>query len=178
MRRLSVVVAILLVAGLTLAQAPAGPPKPGPEQKRMEYFAGKWTGTGEMKASPFGPAGKMTSTETCTWFAGGFSLVCNSTGTMAGLGEMKGMGTWSYDRENKVYVYHAVNSMGEVEHATGTVNGKVWTWTDSGKKDGKPFKGTFTITEDSASSYSYKWEASIAGGPKTLIMEGKATKSK
>lgn len=178
MRRLSIVCATLLVASLALAQAPAGPPRPGPEHKRLEYFVGKWTGEGTMKESVFGPAGKMTMTETCEWFTGGFAIVCNSTGTMAGLGEMKGMAIMAYNPETKLYSYSEVNSMGESDYATGTVKGKVWTWTNSGMKSGKPFKSTFTLTEDSPNSYSYKWDASIAGAPSTTLMEGKSTRAK
>src|SRR5215472_7617252 len=99
MRRISVVCATLLVASLALAQAPAGPPQPGPEHKRLEYFVGKWSGEGTMKESVFGPAGKMTMTETCEWFTGGFAIVCKSTGTMAGLGEMKGLAIMAYNPE-------------------------------------------------------------------------------
>jgi hypothetical protein len=42
-------VGVLFVCGmLAQAQAPAGPPKPGPEHKRLGLFAGKWSGSGEM----------------------------------------------------------------------------------------------------------------------------------
>jgi len=178
MRKAMAVVAVLVVAGLALAQAPAGPPKPGPEHKRMEYYVGKWTGGAEMKASVFGPAGKFTSTETCRWFTGGFAVVCDSTMKIEGMGEMKGLAIMSYNPETKLYSYSAVNSMGESDYSTGTVKGKVWTWTSSGKKNGKPFKGQFIITEDSANSYSFKWDGAIAGAPSTTIMEGKNTRSK
>src|SRR5256885_7721780 len=42
------------------AQAPQGPPKPGPEVKRLAYNIGTWNMTGEAK--PFGPmpGGKVT----------------------------------------------------------------------------------------------------------------------
>src|SRR5262245_33294027 len=64
------------------AGAPAPPaPKPGTEQKRIGYFAGHWNFQGEAKPSPMGPGGKISATETCDWFAGGFQLVCRSKGT-------------------------------------------------------------------------------------------------
>lgn len=178
MRRISLLCVTILVASIVLAQAPAGPPKPGPEHKRFEYFVGKWTGEATMKESIFGPAGTMKSTETCQWYTGGFAIVCNSTGTMAGLGEMKGMAFQAYNPETKLYSYSMVSSIGDTDYATGTVKGKVWTWTSSGKKNGKPFKGTFTLTEDSPDSYSYKWQASIAGGPVVTLMEGNSTRAK
>lgn len=178
MRRLAVVLSVLLVTSLALAQAPAGPPKPGPEHKRLEYFVGKWTGEGTMKESVFGPAGKMTATETCQWYTGGFALVCNSTGKMEGLGEMKAMSIMTYNPETKLYSYSMVDSMGNSDYATGTVKDKTWTWTNSGKKSGKAFKATFILTEDSATSYSYKWSASVGGGPMATLMEGKSTRAR
>jgi hypothetical protein len=60
------VLTILALGGLVLAQ----PPKPGPEHKPLGYFVGKWESEGEMKPGLFGPGGKMTSSETCEWFAG------------------------------------------------------------------------------------------------------------
>ena len=62
----------------TSQQQPA--PKPSAEHQKLAYFVGTWTSTGEMKPSPFGPGGKMTSTETCEWFDGGFAVVCRSQG--------------------------------------------------------------------------------------------------
>ena len=88
---LSVVVALFVVTaaacrpGATARQtrgrkdgrrsATAGP-KPGPEQKRIGYFAGQWTFQGEAKPSPWAPEARSPRTETCEWFAGGFQLVC------------------------------------------------------------------------------------------------------
>ena len=57
-RTFIVVVGTLVLFQLVLAQAPPRAPKPGPEHKRMAYFAGNWTVEGEMKASPFGPGGR------------------------------------------------------------------------------------------------------------------------
>lgn len=95
--------ASMLVLGLAVAaaaQAPAGPPKPGPEHKKLQYFAGKWTMQGELKASPFGPGGKTTATDNCEWFAGGFHLVCKSDGK-GPTGEMKGLAVLGYNPHEK-----------------------------------------------------------------------------
>src|SRR5262245_59022983 len=75
------VVAALSFHGVSSAQTPApAAAKPGPEHERLGYFVGKWTTEGEIKPSPMGPGGKMTSTDTCEWFDGHFSVVCHSTG--------------------------------------------------------------------------------------------------
>ena len=78
---LTAAIGIALATMVVAAQQPAQAPKPGPEQKRIEYFAGNWSFEGEAKQSPLGPAGKISSTESCSWFAGGFHLVCRPKGT-------------------------------------------------------------------------------------------------
>ncbi|MFQ5927570.1 MAG: DUF1579 family protein [Terriglobia bacterium] len=170
-------VAILLCAVVVWSQAPAGPPQPGPEHKRLGVFVGKWTGSGEMKPGPWGPGGKMTWTETCEWFEGGFSLVCRSEGS-GPMGKMKSLAILGYNNNEKHYVYFATNSMGEVETSKGTVQGKTWNWTSEGKVAGKSLKGKFTINEQSNDAYTFKWETSVDGGPWSVAMEGKSTRAK
>src|SRR6185369_10853252 len=81
-RSFSMLIACIVVsvsAQFAAAQAPPAP-KPGPENERLGFFVGKWTGTGEMKPGPMGPGGKMTTTDDCEWFEGHFSVVCHSAG--------------------------------------------------------------------------------------------------
>ena len=63
---LTAAIGIALATMVVAAQQPAQAPKPGPEQKRIEYFAGNWSFEGEAKQSPLGPAGKISSTESCS----------------------------------------------------------------------------------------------------------------
>jgi hypothetical protein len=57
---------VISAAGAQLVAAQAPPAAtPGPEQKRLGYFVGKWTGDGDVKPGPMGPGGKMTSTDEC-----------------------------------------------------------------------------------------------------------------
>ena len=70
MNRLIIVCICSLALSISsFAQAP-------PEVQRLAYYLGTWRGEGETKSGPFGPAGKLSSTITCDWFAGGFHLVC------------------------------------------------------------------------------------------------------
>ncbi len=170
--------ASLATFALAAPQQPAGPPQPGPEHKRLGYFLGKWDSTGEMKAGPWGPAGPVTFTETCEWLAGGFSLVCRSEGTMPGMGQVKGISIMSYNAEEKRYEYYAANSIGMVEHSTGNVSGKVWSWRSQSKMGGKMMKTTFQLTEGSPTGYSYKMSMAEGTAPLAVAMEGKATKAK
>ena len=72
---------MILAAWLALAAAAVAQmemPKPGPELKKLDMFAGAWTLDGDMKPSPMGPGGKTTESEKCEWMEGGFFLVCHT----------------------------------------------------------------------------------------------------
>jgi hypothetical protein len=163
------------VAGVG-AQTPQ-PPKPGPEHKKLEYFVGKWTGSGEMKATPFGPAGKMSSSDTCTLFQGGFAVVCNSTGT-APTGPMKSIGIMGYNADQKVYTYYGLDNSGMIATtvAKGTVQGDTWTYTDEAPMAGKTIKSRFTLNIKSPTSYTFRWEMQGADNKWMPVMDGTSTK--
>lgn len=158
------------------AQAPAGPPKPGPEQKKLEYFVGKWTMEGDLKPSPFGPGGKVTATDNCEWFAGGFHIICRSEGK-GPAGDMKSLALMGYSGEEKAYTYYGIDSMGMGSGAKGTLSGAVWSWTGEDKMGGKLIKSRFTITQTSPNAYTMKWAISQDGKTWTDVMEGKETRA-
>src|SRR5580704_19386214 len=119
-------VEVILICGFTsllLAQAPPAPPKPGPEHKKLEYFVGKWTVEGEIKANPFVPAGKSVSTETDTLGPGGLYVESRNESELG-----TRLGIIGYDSHAKVYTSYYANSAGMVGVSTGTVNGNTWTW--------------------------------------------------
>ena len=168
-------VAGILICGFTallLAQAPPAPPKPGPEHKKLEYFLGKWTVEGEIKANEFVPAGKTVSTETCTLGPGGFYVESRAEG-----GQLPTrLAIMAYDSHAKVYTSYYANSVGLVGTATGLVNGNTWTWMEEDKVFGKAAKGRTTITILSASQYTSKYEMLDANGRYVTLTEGTATK--
>ncbi len=172
-----VLVAVLVLVAAISAQAPPQAPKPGPEHKRLGYFAGHWTAEGEMKPSPFGPGGKFTSKDHNEWMPGGFFVVSHSE-WKGPMGEGTELAVMGYSSGEKVYTYHAFNSMGEAVDSKGTVDGDTWTWTSDEKMGGKRMKGRFTIKELSPASYTFKFEMAPEGGEWSTLMEGKATKVK
>ncbi len=169
--------AIVAAASTALAQAPAGPPKPGPEQKRLAYFEGKWTSEGEQKANPFGPAGKFSSNDSCAWILDGFFLMCTSDGKDP-VGSMKGIGLMGWDAENKVYTNYGADSRGFCGPSEGTLKGNVWTFTSSMKVKGKTIHGRYIATEVSPSEFTFKWDMEDDKGNWTTLAEGKSTKAK
>jgi hypothetical protein len=169
------VVAAAVFSGTVMAQPPAR--KPGAEQKRIGRFVGQWKYEGEAKASPMGPAGKSTGTETCEWFAGGFHVVCNSKGT-GPMGAVTGHAIMGYDPVEKAYTYYGISSLGDGFYVKGSVASNVWTWNADSMMEGKPVKFRVTVTEDSPTVHSFKMEASFGGGPMAVVEEGKSTKVK
>jgi len=170
-------VLVLGFAAAATAQAPAGPPKPGPEHKKLDYFVGKWTMEGDAKTSPFGPAGKITGTDNCEWFAGGFHVVCRTDGK-GPAGDMKAIGLLGYNGEDKAYTYYGIDNMGMGSGSKGTLAGDTWNWSGEEKMGGKVVKSKYTIKQLSPSSYTLKFEMSMDGGKTwTAPMEGKQTRA-
>ncbi|HTY17566.1 MAG TPA: DUF1579 family protein [Myxococcota bacterium] len=170
-----VVVLTSLVAGAALAQQKPGPPLPGAEVKKLEPFAGKWKGEAEMKPGPWGPGGKMTSESECTWFDGGFQLICRESGAGA-MGKMKSESILGWSPEERIYKYMGFDSLGMMGTATGTVSGNTWTWTGSDKMGGKTIHSKYTVTLNTPTTQSFKWETSEDGKTWTTAAEGKSTK--
>jgi hypothetical protein len=170
-------VVALSAPALRADDKPMGPPQPGPEHKRLAYFEGKWTSEGEMKESPFGPAGKVTGTDVCEWFPGGFFLKCAGEGK-GPMGEMKSLGLLGYSTEDKVYTYYGIDSMGMGDSAKGTLKGDTWTYTSSSKMHGKVIKSRYVLKELSPTAYSFTWQTQNEKGGWTTVMEGKETKVK
>jgi hypothetical protein len=154
--------------------------KPGLEVQRLAYYLGTWRGEGETKGGPFGPAGKLSSTMTCDWFAGGFHLVCRGE-ERGPTGKRTFLNILAYDEKAKAYTEYGISSLGESEYSTGgSIVGNKRTFVkdlDSGV-EGKHTKLTYTEVQVSPTLYTYQAEASINGGPSTVIAEGKITKIK
>lgn len=166
-----VLFAMLVFAAAVSAQSAPQLPKPGPELKRLGYFAGNWIVHGE------GTSGvKFTRNHHAYWLEGGFFLVSNDEWTSpAGNGaELTVMG---YDSDEKVHTYHAFNSEAEDIFAKCTVNDKVWSCTSNQKLDNQMVKGRATTKEVSPTSYTFKFEVAPQGTADfQIVMEGTATK--
>jgi hypothetical protein len=162
-----------------VAQAPPGPPKPGPEHQRLSYFVGKWVTEGEVKPGPIGPGGKISSNDTCEWFDGRFSVVCRGDGKMPS-GPAKNLGILSYSTEEKVYTYYGIDNspMTMMQAARGSVKGDTWTYTDEGMMGGQKIKSRVTIKELSPTAYTFKMEMAGPDGKWAPVMESKSTKAK
>lgn len=176
MKRVLAIPTILAIcAAFAAAQDAASAPAPAPELKKLDYFAGTWKTQGEIKPGPMGPGGKFSSVDHYEWMTGKFFLVSHSRQTTS-MGNAVGTAYFGYNTDDKNYTYDAFNTMGEAEHAKGTVEGDTWTWTATNKMGGKVMKGRYTVTVSSPTSYNIKFEIAPEGGDYSTVVEGKATK--
>jgi hypothetical protein len=165
------------MAALGFAQEPAAP-KPGPEHKKIEAFAGKWNFAGKAEAGPMGGGGAVTFTETCEMFEGGFALVCHSEGKSP-MGPSKAMSIMTYDAEKKAYTYYAVENGFPPFLAIGqTADGKTWNWKTETKMGDKSMMTQVTVTLVSPTSQTFEMKMSMDGGKTwTPGVTGKSTKA-
>lgn len=176
MKKVMLLVTLAACVSITGVSTQEGPPKPGPEHKRIEYFKGTWNFVGDAKASPMGPAGAATFKETCEMWEGGFALVCRSDGKNP-IGPAKSISLMSYDVEKKAYTYTAVETNSPAFTAYGQVSDATWSWKSESTMGGKTMAMLVTITEKGGTAYDFKMEMAMDGAPPVTIMEGKATKS-
>jgi hypothetical protein len=176
---INTVVLLLLASCLTFGQAQTEPtPKPGPEVQKLGYYVGAWKGEGESKDGPLGPAGKLSSNMTCEWFTGGFHVVCRGE-ERGPTGKRAFLNLLSYDQEKKAYTQYSISSFGESEYDRGgSLVGDKLTFLVDGDAGGKPAKFRYTEVHLSPDLYTYQAEASLDGGPWTMIAEGKITRVK
>jgi hypothetical protein len=175
MRACLVAGAVAVSFGVASAEEPTKP-KPGPEHKKLEYFVGSWTSEGDMKASPFGPGGKISNADECKLFEGGFAVVCHSKGE-GPMGPSKGIGILGYSIEEKAYTYYGVDNSGMIMGSIpkGHVDGDNWTYTGEDKIQGKTIHSRYSIKIVSPTNYTFKWEMQGEGSWTTLL-EGKTTR--
>jgi hypothetical protein len=167
----------LACAALLAAQSTIGVRSPGPDVKKLDYFAGSWKSEGDMKSGPYTSGGKFSGTGRSEWMPGGFFLL-SYTDEMSPLGKGTGLAIYGYDRKERVYTYQAYNSRGEAEHAKGVVEGDTWTWSNEEKIGGTVMRGRYIIKTISPTAYNFKFEMAPEGGQWSTIIEGKATKTK
>jgi Protein of unknown function (DUF1579) len=180
MRTLTVAAACIVVAlsgPQILAAQGSQPTKPGPEHKRLAFFVGKWKAEGEVKPGPMGPGGKMSSTDTCEWFEGQYTVVCRYEGS-GPMGPSKGLGILGYNTEEKVYTYYGIDNtnMTMATVPKGTVQGDTWSYTDEATFGGQKVKSRVTLKELSPTSYTFRMEMQGPDGKWVPMMESKNTK--
>jgi hypothetical protein len=145
--------------------------QPGPEQKKLEYFVGKWKTDVDLKATAAMPASKASGTEDCEWFAN-LHIVCKSE-TNGAAGNYRTMRIISYVAALKAYSQYSVDSLGYAVWSTGQLSGNTWTFTTE-----LPGMKLRSIMKTSADGYTSTAEYAGAHGKFTPTGTGKATRAK
>jgi len=167
---------LILLAVLTPAMAQL--PQPGPEVKKLEAFVGAWRYEGEAKASPAGPAAKISGTQTGRMIMGGFAL--EVTGQEKGLfGDVQWGEVDVYDAASKSIRFLGYQNEGTAWFGSTLVNGNVWKSTGTQTIKGVSYKYR-QESSFSADGNTVTWKAEISNDGKTWVPwhQGTMTKSK
>ncbi len=165
-----------LIAGVqAMAQEPGANPSATPEHRKLGAFVGTWKEDLEVKASQEAPAQKISITEKCEWFTGGFTVVCHNE--IVGF-DLKGLQITTYEADEKVYKDYEFDSSGINSSATGTIEGDTWTWRGTNKFRGKLVKTRVTMKALSPDSIATKTEMLDDNDTWKLLSESKRNRVK
>ena len=154
-------IAVLLSAVLVFGKATPPNPAPPPELKKLDFLVGTWKVQGELISDSPSPGGKFSFLNRYAWKSGRYFLVLHSTTTGA-LGNATGTSYYGYSPEDKSYTYDAFNSLGQAEHAKGTLEGNTWVWIDTEDFLGQVVKGRYIVTVTSPTSYHSEISCCVA----------------
>ena len=176
LRRAAWTLSVFVVIAVTLAAQTPSPRQPGPEHQKLAAFLGKWTFDGQAQASPYGPAGKLTSIDTYEWVPGGFFMIHHWNAVVGGAAN-KGVEILGYDAGSKMYTSRFFDNMGNSGSVKFSLNGNTWTATADSDVAGKPLKerGTITFAGD---TLMVKWEYSAEGSKWATQYDSKGTRTK
>lgn len=156
--------ALASAAWLPAQDEPAAPPGPKPAEaarppgyEKLQMFVGRWTLEGR----------EDRYLETCDWYDGRFTVVCNTTNRRADGTVSKGMSILGYLPEEDVYTYHGFNSSGRNETQRGTFEGSTFRVQGEAREGGQMLRSRVTITPRPDGAFTLVAESSAEGGPWT-----------
>ena len=141
---------VIGVAAHAEEQGSATAPRPGPEMAKLKAFEGKLACTGQMDATPFGPAHKTATTVTGHRDLGGFWVSGRVTEakTPESPMPMEGMFHLTWDPGKKQYLMLWVdNTGGWAQETSAGWEGDTIVWSGDGWGGGQKFgtKDSFTL---------------------------------
>jgi hypothetical protein len=146
--------------------------------QKLGYYIGSWKGHGETKAGPFGPAGKLSSSMTCSWFAGRLQVVCRGE-EMGPTGKRQFLNILAYDEATKAYTEYSISSRGESEYdRNGSIVGNKLRFVIDQDVGGKPAKFRYTEQRLSPALMTYEAEVSVAAAAWRELAAGEIRKVK
>jgi hypothetical protein len=173
MRSLAARTVPLLVASLLPASLAAQPAPP----KRLQVFVGSWTTIGTAQASPLGPAGRLTATESFEWMPGGFFLVHRWEGQQ-GEADVSGVEVLGFDARNKVFTSRFFDNAGLTGSLRASPQGNAWTWAGDADIGGKTVKQRCTTILVNPDTFTTRCEYSADGFKWLGSLESRSTRVK
>jgi len=136
--------------GLVLPKLAASQVEARPiEVQRLGFYVGHWNETGGMRDDPNKPFADIAGSETCTWSAGGYAVLCEEKTEGPG-GGWEGVYILSYDAAGGQYHVHGTEKPGSNVHAVGRLDGDRWIWITDPFPDGSRLRYTFAPAGDGA----------------------------
>jgi hypothetical protein len=154
------------------------PPKPGPNQKRLEIFVGKWKMKGQQYDGVMGPAAKITAVQTYEWLTGAFFLVHRFEGRM-GDAETACIEIIGHDASSQSYSTHSFYNNGITNEWRVRERDGTWKFTGEAQMADKSLKvRCTTVFSDAGNTMTGKWEYSSDGSKWQTFWDVKAIKAK
>jgi hypothetical protein len=147
----------------------------GDALEKLNYFVGSWVLKATVPPGPMSEGGEFEQTQTVQWMEGQHFLISN-THTTGALGESFNLAVTGFSFKDKKFDYRSFHSNGVVEHGTGIVDGKTWTWISEPPTMDERLQRRVTLTELSTDKYSYLLEVSPDGRNWAKVMQGGAEK--
>jgi len=126
---------------------------------RLNAFVGVWDTEGTMNAGPSGQSVKFKATDTYEWLPGGHFLLHRFDADMPN-GNVKGIEVIGYNQENKSYLVHSFDSVGNASVMQARIEKDTWTFigenirfTGGFSDKGKIFSGLWELRSGEGSSW-------------------------
>ncbi|HUK12062.1 MAG TPA: DUF1579 family protein [Thermoanaerobaculaceae bacterium] len=146
--------------------AASGPPSPPAEMAQLKPFAGQWSCTGKMEATPFGPAHKSITRVIAHSDLGGFWISGRVTETKTAESPMPiaGMFHETWDPGNKQFLMLWVDNMGGWSQETSTGwNGDTIVFSGDGFGGGQKMGERDSFTRKSDGEFLHTMELNLNG---------------
>ncbi|HYU92885.1 MAG TPA: DUF1579 family protein [Actinomycetota bacterium] len=114
---------------------------PGPEQRRLDAFIGRWITEGQTLGGSEAPTAEIVSSDVYEWMPGGF-FVCHTVHGRIGNAEASGTEIIGYDPSSESYRAYYFDNQGNVSEHKLTFHDGVWMW------QGETTRATAVFSED------------------------------
>ncbi len=164
---------------MTIEDIKAMMPQRPPELDKLNPFVGRWESTGEARMAGLDRNLKYAGKNEVSWEGDRWYLVNREAGSIEKLGDIRGLGTWTYDVRSKKFRTTWINNMGTLETGIAWHDKNTDTWqmrtTSYGPYGRGSAKGTVRFTDPNTMEWT--WAEYMMGGLiKTVEMTGTSTR--